>query len=150
MTGAAERVQTMLALCFPMGAALHFWWVGKHGLAYHGHAPAWAVGFWYGLCALDFVVCALMLRRPRAGLISGCAVMAVSLLVNWTCFPTFQFGFNLVLTGLSVFGAALALAAPWLLRSFHVETAGEVDWGTGAPVPDFAGGARSDAPSRMD
>jgi hypothetical protein len=116
MSGAAERLQTVLALGFPLGAALHFWWVGKHGVWYHGHAPAWAVGFWYGLCVLDFVVCALMLRRPRLGLIWACAVMAVSLLVNWTCFPTFEFGFNPVLIGLTVFGATLALAAPWLWR----------------------------------
>ena len=117
MSGVTEWVQTVFALCFPLGAALHFWWVGKHGLTYHGHAAAWAVGFWYSVCALDFVVCALMLRRPRTGLVWGCAVMAVSLLVNWTCFPTFEFGFNSVLIGLTAFGVALAIAAPWLWRS---------------------------------
>lgn len=111
---AADRTRVALAACFPLGALGHFLWVGKHGLFYHGPAPAWAVVFWYGLCAVDFVVAALMLTRPRAGLALGLATMAYSLWVNWTFFPTFEFGFNLVLVILTVFGVLLAALAPWL------------------------------------
>lgn len=107
----------LLALSFPLGALGHFWWVGRHGLLYHGPAPAWAVWFWYGLCAMDFVVCGLLLTHPRPGLILAVAVMAVSLTVNWTCFPTFERGFNGVLIGLTAFGLILFAVTPWLWMS---------------------------------
>jgi hypothetical protein len=40
--------------------------------------------------------------------------MTVTLIVNWTQFPTFEFGFNYVLVGLTVFGVIVFAAAPWL------------------------------------
>ena len=110
-------VRWILAVSFPLGALGPFWWVGKHGLFYHGPAPAWAVWFWYGLCATDFVVCWLLLTRPRPGLALAIAVMAVSVIVNWTCFPTFERGFNGVLVGLTAFGLLVFCTAPWLWRS---------------------------------
>ena len=113
---AADRLRLLYAACFPLGALLHFWWVWKHGLFYHGPAPAWAVWFWYGLCAVDFLVCALLLTRPRLGLAAGVGTMAVSLAVNWFCFPTFEFQFNWVLIGLTAFGLLLFATAPWLWR----------------------------------
>ena len=114
----ADRARVVLAFCFPIGAFGHFWWVGQHGLLYHGPAPAWAVVFWYSLCAIDFVVTWVMLTRPRAGLALGLAVMAFSLWVNWSFFPTFQLHFNWVLLGLTAFGVVLAALSPWIwLRS---------------------------------
>lgn len=107
-------VRRIMAFSFPLGALGHFWWVWRHGLLYHGPAPAWAVWFWYGLCALDFIVCALLLARPRAGLAGAVATMAVSLAVNWLCFPTFEYGFNLVLIGLTAFGVFVFVTTPWL------------------------------------
>ncbi len=114
-------VRRIIAVSFPLGALGHFWWLGKHGLLYHGPAPAWAVWFWYGLCAVDFVVCALLLTRPRPGLILAVATMIVSLSVNWLCFPTFENGSNLVLVGLTIFGLGLFAATPWLWRSLGDE-----------------------------
>ncbi|HEY3814901.1 MAG TPA: hypothetical protein VGL66_16910 [Caulobacteraceae bacterium] len=107
----------IVAAGFPMGAFGHFWWISKHGLLYHGPAPGWAVWFWYSLCAVDFVVCALLLKLPRVGLIAALATMAYTLTINWTCFPTFAFGFNYVLIALTVFGVAVAAVTPWLWRA---------------------------------
>ena len=116
MSPAANRARLAFAFAFPLGALLHFWWVAQHGLLYHGPAPAWAVWFWYGLCALDFVICWLFLTRPRLGLAAGVAAMAVSLAVNWLCFPTFEHQFNWVLLGLTAFGLVLFATTPWLWR----------------------------------
>ena len=110
-------VRTLMAVSFPLGAIGHFWWVGKHGLLYHGPAPAWAVWFWYGLCATDFVVGYLLLQRPRPGLVLAGATMVVSLWVNWTCFPTFDYGFNWILVGLTIFGLWVFAVTPWLWRA---------------------------------
>ena len=55
-----------------------------------------------------------MLVMVRAGVIAGVLTMIVSLWVNWTQFPTFQFHFNYVLIGLTVFGVIMFAAAPWL------------------------------------
>lgn len=109
----------LMAVGFPLGALGHFWWVWKHGLLYHGPAPAWAVGFWYGLCAVDVLVCLLLLTQPRAGLVLAVATMAVSLLVNWICFPTFEYGINWVLIGLTTFGLWVFAVTPWLWRNLH-------------------------------
>lgn len=76
--------------------------------------PSWAILFWYGLCAVDFVVAWVMLASPRFGLALGLAVMAFGLWVNWTFFPTFEFGPNFVLLILTAFGATLAVLTPWL------------------------------------
>lgn len=110
-------VRRVLAVSFPLGALGHFWWVGQHGLLYHGPAPSWAVWFWYGLCAIDAVVCLLLLYRPKAGLILAATTMAVSLIVNWACFPTFEYGFNWVLVGLTLFGLLVFSVTPWLWRA---------------------------------
>jgi hypothetical protein len=63
---------------------------------------------------VDLVVFWLLLARPRPGLIGAVTTMAVTLIVNWTQFPTFEFGFNYVLVGLTVFGAIVFAAAPWM------------------------------------
>jgi hypothetical protein len=49
-------------------------------------------------------------------LVAAVATMAVSLSVNWLCFPTFEFRFNWVLIGLTAFGLVLFATAPWLWR----------------------------------
>ena len=116
---AAVVVRKLMAVSFPLGALGHFWWVWKHGLLYYRPAPAWAVWFWYGLCAVDVLVCLLLLTRPRTGLVLAVATMAVSLGVNWVCFPTFEFGFNGVLIGLTAFGLGVFAVAPWLWRSLE-------------------------------
>lgn len=111
----ADRARVVVAFGFPLGAIGHFAWLIWHGDAfYHGPAPAWAVWFWYALCAVDFVVFWLLLARPRVGLLAGLATMATTLWVNWTQFPTFEFQFNWVLLALSGFGAALLLMTPWM------------------------------------
>jgi hypothetical protein len=38
------------------------------------------------------------------------------LLVNWTQFPTFEYAFNWVLIGLTLFGVIVFASAPWLWR----------------------------------
>ena len=114
---AADRVRLLLAAGFPAGALGHFWWVWKHGLLHHFERPAWAVWFWYGLCAVDVVVAAVLALRPRAGLVLGNAVMAVTLYVNLFVFASFEHGFNLVVAILVVFGVVLAGLTPWLWRS---------------------------------
>lgn len=118
-----ELARRIMAVCFPLGALGHFWWLAKHGLLYHGPAPEWAVWFWYILCAVDVAVCVLLLTRPRVGLAAAVLTMAVSLTVNWLCFPTFEYGFNLVLIGLTVFGIWVFCVTPWLWRSLPVRTA---------------------------
>ncbi len=116
MTG-ADRLRVVLAWGFVFGALSHIGWVIVHGdIWYRGPAPEWAPFFWYGLCLVDPVVCWLLLKRPRLGVIAGVVVMAVSLLVNWTQFPTFEFQFNYVLIGLTVFGVIMFATAPWLWR----------------------------------
>ena len=112
---AADRLRVVLAWGFVFGAVRHVGWVIYHGdVWYYGPAPSWAPWFWYGICAVDLVVFWLLLARPRWGLIGAVATMIVTLAVNWTQFPTFEFGFNYVLIGLTVFGAFVFAAAPWL------------------------------------
>ncbi len=115
---AADRTRVVLAGGFVFGALSHFWWVWVHGdLWYYGPAPSWAPFFWYGVCAVDFVVCWLLLARPRAGVAASALTMFTTLIVNWTQFPTFQFVFNYVLIGLTVFGVVVFATAPWLWRA---------------------------------
>ena len=114
----ADRVRVVLAFCFPIGALLHFGWVIAHrDFFYHGPAPAWAVWFWYGLCAVDFVVLWLLLAAPRVGVVAAVSTMAASLFVNWVYFPTFEVKFNYVLIGLTLFGAIVGVTAAWIWRT---------------------------------
>ena len=111
----ADRVRVFMAVCFPLGAALHFVWLWQNGdLMYRGPAPEWAPAFWFAVCAVDFVVCWALLTRPRLGLRIASATMAVTLWVNWTQFPTFQYKFNWVLIGLTAFGVFVFAVSPWL------------------------------------
>ncbi len=112
---AADRLRVVLAWGFVFGAVSHVGWVIYHGdVWYHGPGPSWAPWFWYGICIVDLVVFWLLLTRPRAGLAVGLTTMIVTLTVNWTQFPTFEFGFNYVLIGLTVFGVIVVAATPWL------------------------------------
>jgi hypothetical protein len=114
----ADRVRVVVAAAFPFGALSHMGWVLAHGWFYYGPAPSWAVAFWYTLCVIDFFIAWAVLTHPRTGLALAAAVMVVTLWVNWTEFPTFEYGFNLVLVGLTAFGVFLAAMLPWLwLRS---------------------------------
>lgn len=114
----ADRTRVTLAGGFVFGAFSHFWWVWIHNdFWYYGPAPDWAPIFWYGVCAVDFVVCWLLLSHPRAGIAMSVLTMIVTLIVNWTQFPTFQFVFNYVLIGLTAFGLIVFATAPWLWRA---------------------------------
>lgn len=115
---AADRVRIVLAWGFVFGAVSHFGWLWLNGdLLHHGPAPEWAVWFWFAVCAVDFVVFWQMLVRPRRGVTLGVATMIVTLTVNWTQFPTFEYTFNWVLIGLTVFGVIMFASAPWLWRA---------------------------------
>lgn len=115
---AADRTRIVLAWGFVFGAVSHFGWLWLNGsLLHHGPAPAWAVWFWFAICAVDFVVFWLMLAHPRPGVALGVATMIVTLTVNWTQFPTFEYTFNWVLIGLTVFGVIMLATAPWLWRA---------------------------------
>ncbi len=115
---AADRTRVMLAGGFIFGALSHFWWVWIHGdFWYYGPALSWAPFFWYGICAVDFVVAWLLLARPRTGIALSVLTMVTTLIVNWTQFPTFQFAFNWVLIGLTLFGVIAFVTAPWLWRA---------------------------------
>jgi len=118
---AADRTRVALAFGFVFGAVSHVAWVMVHGdVWYRGPAPEWAPFFWYGLCLVDLVVCWLLLTRPKAGLALGLATMTVSVGVNWTQFPTFEFmQFNYVLVGLTLFGVIYACVMPWLWCASH-------------------------------
>jgi hypothetical protein len=59
----------------------------------------------------------MLLTRPRPGIALSVATMITTLVVNWTQFPTFQFVFNYVLIGLTLFGVVVFVAAPWLWRA---------------------------------
>ncbi|HEY7797134.1 MAG TPA: hypothetical protein VIA80_00095 [Hyphomonadaceae bacterium] len=112
---AADRLRVVLAWGFVFGAVSHVGWVIYHGdVWYYGPAPGWAPWFWYGICLIDLAVFWLLLAQPRLGLVCAVTTMAVTLIVNWTQFPTFEFGFNYVLIGLTVFGAIVFAATPWL------------------------------------
>jgi hypothetical protein len=112
---AADRLRVVLAWGFVFGAVSHVGWVIYHGdIWYYGPAPGWAPWFWYGICVVDLAVFWLLLAHPRPGLVAAVATMTVTLIVNWTQFPTFEFGFNYVLIGLTVFGAMVFATAPWL------------------------------------
>ncbi len=81
---AADRTRVVLAGGLPW-ALSHFAWVGVHGdFWYYGPAPNWALFFWYGICAVDFIVAWLLLARPRTGIAPSFATMATTLVVNWT------------------------------------------------------------------
>jgi hypothetical protein len=111
----ADRMRVVLAWGFIFGAASHIGWVIYHGDAwYHGPGPSWAPWFWYGICLVDLGVYWLLLARPRAGIVASVSTMMLTLWVNWTQFPTFDFGFNYVLIGLTVFGVVVFATAPWL------------------------------------
>jgi hypothetical protein len=107
---AADRTRVVLAWGFVFGAVSHVGWVIWHGdFWYHGPGPGWAPWFWYGFW--------LLLTRPRVGIIGALATMVLTLTVNWTQFPTFEFGFNYVLIGLTVFGVIVLATAAWLWTS---------------------------------
>jgi hypothetical protein len=111
----ADRVRVAMAFGFPVGAILHFVWLFQNGsMMFHGPAPEWATWFWFIVCGVDVVVCAALLMRPRLGLRLAFATMAVVMYVNWTQFPTFEYGFNYVLVGLTVFALFVFATAPWL------------------------------------
>lgn len=115
---AADRTRVVLAFGFIFGAVSHIVWVIVHGdIWHHGPGPVWAPAFWYGLCLFDPFVFWMLVTRPRLGITLGALTMIVSLAVNWLCFPTFEFQFNYVLIGLSVFGVVMVLTAPWLWRA---------------------------------
>lgn len=112
---AADRLRVLLAWGFVFGAVSHVGWVIYHGdFWYHGPGPSWAPWFWYCVCVIDLVVFWLLLVRPRTGLACGLMTMIVTLIVNWTQFPTFEFGFNYVLIGLTLFGVIVFVTTPWL------------------------------------
>jgi hypothetical protein len=114
----ADRIRIWLAWGFVFGAASHVGWVIAHGdFWYYGPAPSWAPWFWYGVCLVDLVVFWLLLSRPRMGIVLAVITMIATLSVNWTQFPTFQFAFNYVLIGLTVFGVIVFATAPWLWRA---------------------------------
>jgi hypothetical protein len=114
----ADRTRVVLAWGFVFGAVSHFGWLWVNGsLFYYGPAPPWAVWFWFGVCAVDFVVFWLMLAHPRAGIALASVTMIVTLVVNWTQFPTFEYYFNWVLLGLTAFGVIVWVTAPWLWRA---------------------------------
>lgn len=115
---AADRFRVWLAWGFVFGAVSHIGWVIAHGdFWYHGPAPSWAPWFWYGICAVDLLVFWVLLTMPRLGIALSVATMITTLVVNWTQFPTFQFVFNYVLIGLTLFGVVVFVAAPWLWRA---------------------------------
>ena len=115
---AADRTRVVLAWGFVFGAISHIGWVIYHGdFWYHGPGPSWAPWFWYGICLVDLVVFWLLLTRPRAGLVLSLLTMITTLIVNWTQFPTFEFGFNYVLIGLTVFGVIVLATLAWLWRA---------------------------------
>lgn len=115
---AADRTRIILGVGFLFGALSHFGWLSVNGSPwYHGPAPEWAVWFWYAVCAVDFVVFWFLLAHPRAGVAMGVATMITTLTVNWTRFPTFEYTFNWVLIGLTLFGAVMLALAPWLWRA---------------------------------
>ena len=112
---AADRTRVALGWGFVFGCVSHFGWLWANGsLLYHGPAPEWAVWFWFSVCAIDMVVFWLMLTRPRAGIALGVATMVVTLVINWTQFPTFEYGVNYVLLGLTAFGVIVFATAPWV------------------------------------
>ena len=112
---AADRFRIWLAWGFVFGAASHVGWVVAHGdLWYYGPAPSWAPLFWYGTCLVDLVVFWMFLEKPRVGLVLSVTTMITTLIVNWTQFPTFEFGFNYVLLGLTLFGVVVFVTTPWL------------------------------------
>jgi hypothetical protein len=111
----ADRTRVLLAWGFIFGAVSHVGWVIYHGdVWYHGPGPSWAPWFWYGICLVDFGVYWLLLTRPRAGIVASVLTMILTLWVNWTQFPTFEFHFNFVLIGLTMFGVMVFATAPWL------------------------------------
>jgi hypothetical protein len=112
---AADRLRVVLAWGFVFGAVSHIGWVIYHGdIWYHGPAPSWASWFWYAICVVDLVVFWLLLTRPRTGLALALVTMTTTLVVNWTQFPTFEFGFNYVLVGLTAFGLLMFASFAWL------------------------------------
>ena len=115
LMNAADRTRIALAFGFIFGALSHIGWVIAHGdFWYHGPGPSWAPAFWYGLCLVDPIVFWMLAAQPRLGIVLGSITMAVSLAVNWLCFPTFEFQFNYVLIGLTLFGVVMWLTSPWL------------------------------------
>jgi len=79
-----------------------------------GELQVWLVP---ALLALSVVLLFwLLLKRPREGIALAVATMITTLIVNWTQFPTFEYTFNYVLIGLTVFGVIVFATAPWLWR----------------------------------
>lgn len=110
------RWRVGLGLGFVFGALSHFGWLIWHqDPFYYGPAPSWAVWFWYGLSILDFIEAWLLLRHPKVGIGLGMAMMAFSLFINWTQFPTFDYGPNPVLWGLTLFGIIMLISGPIML-----------------------------------
>jgi len=115
---AADRTRVILGVGFLFGAVSHFGWLWVNGsslVSRSGARMGGVVLVWNR--AVDFVVFWLLLAHPRAGVAMGVATMVTTLSVNWTQFPTFEYTFNWVLIGLTLFGVVMFTLAPWLWRA---------------------------------
>ena len=88
---------------------------------YAGHPVAVRV-FWVSLTLLDPLAVILVLRRSRAGIALGVAIMLADVAVNWTVFATVE-GFGLPgLVNQSLFCAFVLATALPLWRAFSNPT----------------------------
>jgi hypothetical protein len=103
-------LRLLLAAGFLVGTTTHAIWITRYGVFQHHGFPLWKNIFWDSLLLLDPMAAALLIWRPRAGLVLGLAIMAADLAINWTSFEFATGGFALTLQ--TLFGLALVASTP--------------------------------------
>lgn len=93
---AGRVIQVIWILGFLIGTTTHVLDLVAGGLDTYGDFPVPLRAYWISLTVLDPVTVLLVLRRRRAGVVLGLAVILSDIAVNWTVFST--------IGGLSLFG----------------------------------------------
>ena len=108
-------LRVLLAGGFLIGATTHAASIAKYGLFAQAGHPLWKRVFWDSLLLLDPLAAALLIWRPRAGIVLGLAIMAADLSINWTSAPFQLAAFQLTIQ--TLFGVALLAMTPYLWRN---------------------------------
>ncbi len=103
---------------FVVGGLSHLADIAVFGWLPYTHVPAILNAFFTALLPLDFLVAALILVRPRAGLLLGLAVLTGDILANaWVIAQPGIGGWHWRYSLIGLFALFVVLTLSWLLRA---------------------------------
>jgi hypothetical protein len=104
---------------FSVGTMVHLIELLTQGFGVYGNMPVWVRVFWVSLTIIDPFVVILLLRRVRASIWLGCAVMVADVVVNWSVALAIPGAIGPGLITQPLFLLFLLTTAPLLWRSFQ-------------------------------